>query len=222
MQKKFPLIIKKQENSINFEQALLHQQYLVEQIIQEKIPETIWFLEHPHVYTLGTGIKKDEKIFSDNQENINIPIIQTNRGGKITYHGPGQAIIYFLLNLKNVFYPHQPDLIKFIYFLEELILISLQELGIKNANRNSINHGIWIGNNKISAIGIRLTKWTSYHGISLNINPDLKFYDQIVPCGLENYGVTSIFNENFILDKSYIYQTIIDNILNIFPNYYFV
>jgi lipoyl(octanoyl) transferase len=167
--------------------------------------EEVWFLEYDDLYTVGSG-----DIVKSNYIN-NIPVFKTNRGGKITYHGCGQRIVYFMIDLKKFFYPNQPDISKFVEILEDIVISSLKEIGI-SSNKLDVNHGVWCGTNKISAIGIRLKKWVTYHGLSLNVNTNLDFYNYINPCGIsfDEYGVTSISRESGI--KHYLMSSI-DSVL---------
>jgi lipoyl(octanoyl) transferase len=205
---------------IDFCSAFERQKILLSEILDGARNETIWFLEHESVFTAGksaldsdflghTGISKD------------IPIIKTNRGGKFTYHGPGQLIVYIFLNLKNVFYPFAPDLQKFIQMIEIWILNSLRMLGVRNLSlKPEVNHGIWIDKKKISAIGINVQKWVSSHGICVNIDPDMKFFEKIIPCGISNYGVTSLKEEGYDqITKDEIIDSMIKNFFEIFDNY---
>lgn len=174
---------------MDYLESISQMEELVENIINCEAEEEIWFLEYDNLYTSGTSQNLDIN-------NINsIPIFQTNRGGKMTFHGKGQIIVYFILDLKKMFSPNQPDILKFVYLLEEVIIKSLADISI-TSNRLPINHGAWIKNNKIAAIGIRLKRWIAYHGIAINFDTNLTFYDYISPCGLTNeYGITSIKKE---------------------------
>ena len=173
-----------------------------------KKSELLWIIEHKKVYTGG--------IRSNNSELLNkrIKVIKTNRGGKYTYHGPGQKVVYFVLNLNK----REKDIRKLIYRIELCIINILKEYGIKSyADKKNI--GIWIGNKKdskkIAAIGIRVKKWIAYHGFSINVNNDLTLYDKINPCGLKNDQVTSLHR---LEAKNYnnIEISIKKNFLNIF------
>lgn len=162
-------------------------------VISGKSPGMIWVLEHPSLYTAGVSAKEEDLINSNN-----IPIYKTNRGGKYTYHGPGIKIIYFILDLKKLFAPQKPDIAKFVIILENFIIDFLQEFNIKGEIKKD-RVGIWVKNDnnkedKIAAIGIKIRKWTSYHGIAINLNPNLEFFNGIVPCGISSkeFGVTSI------------------------------
>jgi lipoyl(octanoyl) transferase len=162
---------------------------LVKEIINQNQPEQIWLLEHHPVYTAGISAKNE-----DLKDSSAIPVHHAGRGGQYTYHGPGQRVVYLMLDLKKVFAPNQPDLKKFVFMLEQLIIDTLNDFNIKGERRKG-RVGIWIDNKgsdeKIAAIGIRVKKWVSYHGIAININPNLEHYSGIVPCGLQQFGITS-------------------------------
>jgi len=173
-----------------------------------KKPELLWIIEHKEVYTSG--------IRSDNSELLNkrVKVIKTNRGGKYTYHGPGQKIVYFVLNLNK----REKDIRKLIYKIELCIINILKEYRIKSyADKKNI--GIWIGDKKnskkIAAIGIRVKKWIAYHGFSINISTDLKKYNAIIPCGIKNKGIGS-FKEMGISKANNIDNIIVKNFLNTF------
>ena len=179
-------------------------------ISQNKSNDLIWILEHEEIYTAGTSFK--EKEILDNS----IKVIQTNRGGKITYHGPGQLICYFVINLKK----RKKDIRKFISIIEKTIIDTFKFYKIDTfADKKNI--GIWHKNNneikKVAAIGVRVSKWVAYHGFSININNDLNKYNAIIPCGIEDKGVTSlkkIKNQNYDnLDKKLV-EYFISNLKN--------
>jgi lipoyl(octanoyl) transferase len=178
---------KKSEGLISYEEALEFMETRVNQIIEGKEEEVIWFLEHDDIYTAGTSASKAELLSNE------FPIYESGRGGKYTYHGPGQRIVYFILNLKRLF--KQPDLRQYIYLLEEIIIETLREWNIDSFRRSG-RVGIWVEKNniekKIAAIGIRIRKWVSFHGIAVNIHPNLDNYSGIVPCGIKEYGITSL------------------------------
>ena len=159
--------------------------------------ECIWFLEHPPLYTAGTSAKN-----KDLKDNSRFPVYQTNRGGQYTYHGPGQRVAYVLLNLNN----RGRDVRKFIKNLELWIINTLRKFNL-NAEARQGRVGVWVKREdkpfnsnglakeeKIAAIGIRLSKWISYHGISINLAPDLEHFDGIIPCGINNLGVTMLLD----------------------------
>jgi len=163
----------------------------IQEIYLGKKKELIWFLNHDNIYTQGTSASKKEIT-----KNTNTPIIKTNRGGKTTYHGPGQRIVYFLLNLNK----RKRDVRKFITIIEYSLIKFLYKYNIKATTFND-RVGIWVteANNrplikeeKIGAIGLRLKKWVTYHGLSFNIDPNLSYYNSIHACGLKGYQNTSL------------------------------
>ena len=151
--------------------------------------DLIWLLEHEEIYTAGTSYKENEILNKD------INLIKTNRGGKITYHGPGQLICYFVIDLKQ----RQKDIRKFITIIEKTIIESLSEFNIKSFG-DPKNIGIWVNDKneikKVAAIGVRVSKWIAYHGFAININTNLAKYQNIIPCGISDKGVTSLKNIN--------------------------
>ena len=183
--------IKTSSNNIEYFDALKFMEKKVENILNNNENEMMWFLNHNHVYTCGTSADKNEIL-----SKTNIPILQTNRGGKTTYHGPGQRIVYFMINLNK----RKKDIRKFVNIIENSVISLIKEFGI-DATTFPERIGIWVikcqGNKlskekKIGAIGLRIKKWITYHGLSFNINPDLKFYENINACGLKNYTSTSL------------------------------
>lgn len=148
--------------------------------------ELVWLLEHPPVYTAGTSAKAGDLVAPDR-----FPVFRTGRGGQYTYHGPGQRIIYLMLDLKT----RGRDVHKFVETVEGLVIDALAELGVTGERRKG-RVGVWVaspgGEEKIAAVGIRLRHWVSFHGASLNVAPDLSHYDGIVPCGIREFGVTSL------------------------------
>ena len=147
--------------------------------------ELIWILEHPYVFTAGKNYKKNEILDKKTK------ILQTNRGGKITWHGPGQLICYFVIDLNK----RKKDIRKFVQLIENVIIKSLEEYDISTFSDRK-NIGIWVNDKseikKIAAIGIRVSKWIAYHGFSLNINNKLNSYKKIIPCGISDRGVTNL------------------------------
>ena len=183
----------KSRNPLDYKIALLRMEGIVDKIISGDEQETIWLLEHNEIYTAGTSTKD---IHLENLKGA--PIIKTNRGGQLTFHGPGQRIIYLMVNLERFSY----DIRKYVSFLEQLIMNTLYEFNI-STHRWDKAIGVWTykqinsrkivkkERHKIASIGIRVRKKISFHGISVNINPNLDFFDKIVPCGLENSKATS-------------------------------
>lgn len=150
-------------------------------------PEMVWLLEHPPLYTAGTSAKEEDLLEAQ------FPVFKTGRGGEYTYHGPGQRVAYVMLDLKER-QKDKPDVRRYVWLLEEWIIRTLAEFGITGERREG-RVGIWVvtprGEEKIAAIGVRIRRWVTYHGVSININPDLSHFGGIVPCGIAEHGVTS-------------------------------
>ncbi len=150
--------------------------------------ECVWLLEHPPLYTAGTSARAHDLL------DPRFPVYETGRGGEYTYHGPGQRVAYNMLNLKQR--QKEPDIKKYIWQLEEWIIRTLKAFDIRGERREG-RIGIWVVGRdglekKIAAIGVRIRHWVTYHGIAINLDPDLSHFDGIVPCGISEYGVTSI------------------------------
>ena len=177
--------IKKSEKPIIYEDAKKVMEERLFDVDLNKSNELIWTLEHPDVYTAGTSY--DENDILDKS----IKILKTNRGGKITYHGPGQLICYFVIDLKK----RKRDIRNFISIVEKTIIETLEFFEIKTFSDKE-NIGIWYKDGektkKVAAIGVRISKWIAYHGFSININNNLKKYDVIIPCGIKDKGVTNL------------------------------
>ena len=176
-------------DDVPYEEAFALQKRLVTMRSQGTIYDTLILLEHPPVFTVTRKATLKNILASpDELLDKGISLCQTNRGGDITYHGPGQIVGYPIMNLKD----HGKDLHKYIRNIEEIIISLLMDYGIA-AHRDKANPGVWIGDEKIAAIGIAVkSSWTTMHGFALNVNPDLKHYSLIVPCGLTNKGITSL------------------------------
>lgn len=174
-----------------------------------KKDELLWILEHYPVYTAGTSSKNTDLL------NKNINVVKTNRGGKHTYHGPGQKIVYFVLNLNK----REKDIRKLITKIEDCIIAILSEYKIRSYNDKK-NVGIWVDekNNsmKIAAIGIRVRKWIAYHGFSINVYNDLSKYKEIIPCGIKDKGITNL-KKLGIKKFNNIEKIITKSFLNTFP-----
>ena len=182
--------IKVSKRPISYIKAMKYLNKRVEEIKENNNRELLWLLEHPTTYTAGIRFNKNE-VLDDK-----IRIIKTNRGGKITLHNPGQKIIYFVLNLNK----RKKDVRKLILIIEKSIIELLKLYKIK-AYSDKKNIGIWVNNKKIAAIGLRISKWIAYHGCSININNNLNQYFKIIPCGLNNQNITSVYNEKKKLIK---------------------
>ena len=184
--------IKKSIKPVNYFDAINILETRLKDLHENNEQELIWTLEHNEVFTAGTSYKENEII------DKSIKILETNRGGKITYHGPGQLICYFVLDLRK-----KKDIRKFITIIEKTIIETLKFYKIETFPDKD-NIGIWHKYNnevkKIAAIGIRVSKWIAYHGFAININNDLENYKKIIPCGISDKGVTNLKN---IIDQDY-------------------
>ena len=185
--------IKKSIKPIKYLKALKFLEKRVDKINKKQANELIWILEHPSTFTSGVNFKEGDII------DKSIKVIKTSRGGKITWHGPGQLICYTLINLNN----RNKDIRNFLNIIENSIINSLKTFGV-NSYSDRKNIGIWtkLDNKemKIGAIGIKVKRWITYHGFSININNDLSNYNKIVPCGIKNKGMTTL---NKIKKQSY-------------------
>lgn len=200
--------IKKSVKPIEYTKAIKYLENRVVEVNNNKSKELIWFLEHPSVYTAGSSYNKSEILDSS------INLIKTKRGGKITWHGPGQLVCYFVLNLNN----RKRDIRKFISIIENSIIKTLKEYDIESQSDRE-NIGIWVNSKnkikKIAAIGIRIKRWIAYHGFSINIDNDLNDYNKIIPCGIKDKEVTnlrSIKNQNYNNLSDKIFNNLINNL----------
>lgn len=179
---------------VPYPDAVARMEARVADIITGKAPETVWLLQHPPLYTAGTSA--DEKDLVDPER---FPVFKTGRGGQYTYHGPGQRIAYVMLDLSR----RGRDIRCFVHDLEEWIIRTLAHFTVTGERRDG-RVGIWVPRgpltsanyreDKIAAIGVRVRKWVSFHGISLNVDPELDHFDGIIPCGIEEHGVTSLWD----------------------------
>ena len=179
--------VKNSVKPIDYIESMKVLEQRVHDVILDKKDELLWIIEHKPVYTAGISSKKIDLL----DKNLNV--IKTNRGGKYTYHGPGQKVVYFVLNLNK----REKDIKKLVGKIENCIMEILKEYKIESYTDNK-NIGIWVSGKKnsmkIAAIGIRVKKWIAYHGFSLNISTDLSKYNKIIPCGIKDKGITSLKN----------------------------
>ena len=202
--------IKKSQKPVKYEDAIEFMEKRLSEIDKKNSNDLIWILEHKELYTAGTSSSENDIL------DKSIKIIKTNRGGKITYHGPGQLICYFVIDLKK----DKKDIRKFITVLEKTIINTLKFYGIETfADKENI--GIWYNDNnkikKIAAIGVRVSKWIAYHGFSININNDLEKYDAIIPCGIRDRGITNlkkIKDQNYAKLSDKLIENFIKNLKN--------
>ena len=200
--------IKNSKKPVKYDDALRIMENRLLDINQNNSNDLIWLLEHEGLYTAGTSYKENEII------DKSIKIFKTNRGGKITYHGPGQLICYFVIDLKK----RKKDIRNFISKIEKTIIDTLKFYNI-NTFTDKENIGIWYNDNskikKVAAIGVRISKWIAYHGFSININNNLEKYKAIIPCGIKDKGITSLKNLG-IQNYNNIEKIIIKKFLNAF------
>ncbi len=166
-------------------EAVAFMEARAEAIAEGRAAEMVWLVEHPPIYTEGTSADPADLI------DPRFPVFRTGRGGQYTYHGPGQRVAYVMLDLKR----RKPDVRAFVHDLEEWLIATLARLGVKGERREG-RVGIWVQRgtreDKIAAIGVRLRHWVTFHGISLNVDPDLSHFSGIIPCGVREHGVTSL------------------------------
>jgi len=171
---------------VPYPEALAHMEARAEAIAAGTAGEQVWLLEHPPVYTAGTSANDADLL------EARFPVYHTGRGGQFTYHGPGQRVGYVMLNLRQ----RKPDVRAFVFDLEQWLIETLALFNVKG-ERSEGRVGIWVdrGNgreDKIAAIGVRIRRWVTFHGVSLNVEPDLSHFSGIVPCGVSQHGVTSL------------------------------
>ena len=195
--------------TIEYHKALSQQQELLNKIIEQKLrnrnlsselqsetPNFLIFCEHPHVFTMGSRASQKHLLMTQEElKNQQISYFQTNRGGDITYHGKGQLVVYPILDLDNFL----PDIHHYIRTLEEVIILALKPLGITSQRIDKLT-GVWIKpkngvEKKICAIGVKISRWVTMHGLALNVNTDLSYFNHIIPCGISGKPVTSIAKE---------------------------
>ena len=201
--------IKKSVKPVNYIDAINFMEERLEQIFKKNEKELIWVLEHEEIYTAGTSYSKNDIV------DKSIKIIETNRGGKITCHGPGQLICYSVLDLRD-----KKDVRKFIYSIEKTIIETLKTFDIETfADKDNV--GIWHNENgkinKVAAIGVRVKKWIAYHGFAININNNLNQYKKIIPCGIKDKGITNLVeikNKDYSKLKDILIEKFISNLKN--------
>jgi lipoyl(octanoyl) transferase len=170
---------------VAYPEAVEEMEARAEAIAQGRANELVWLLEHPPIYTAGTSAKDRDLI------EARFPVYRTGRGGQFTYHGPGQRVGYVMLNLKN----RKPDVRAYVRDLEQWLIETLALFGVKGERREG-RVGIWVARgmreDKVAALGVRIKRWVSFHGVALNVDPDLSHFGGIVPCGVSQHGVTSL------------------------------
>jgi lipoate-protein ligase B len=173
---------------LDYQKAWDLQRQLWERRVKDELPDMVLILEHPHVITLGRRGNRSHLVASSEVlEEMKIPLFHVERGGDVTYHGPGQIVVYPILDLKEYGY----RLIRYIDQLEEVILHVLKDFGI-NGRRDPLNRGVWVDGDKIASVGVAIKRWVTFHGLSLNYETNLKYFELINPCGLEDRKMTSM------------------------------
>ena len=196
---------------IKYDLAISEMENRVLNIKNYSIKELVWLLEHKSIYTAGSSAKDKDLL-----NKSNIEIRYTGRGGQWTWHGPGQRVVYIILNLKQ----RLPDVKAYVNALEELIILSLSDFSVKGV-RLLNKPGVWVKNkhkkyDKIAALGVRISSWISWHGISINVNPDLNNYNNIIPCGNLDGGVTSLHSLNKEISMEQLDNSLKKNFLIVF------
>ena len=173
---------------LDYQKAWDLQHQLWSKRVNDELPDMLLILEHPHVITLGRRGNRSHLIASPEVlETMKIPVFHVERGGDVTYHGPGQMVVYPILDLKEYGY----RLVRYIGQLEEVILRVLKDFGIEG-KRDPLNRGVWVNGEKIASVGVAIKRWISFHGFSLNYETDLKYFELINPCGLEGKKMTTM------------------------------
>lgn len=217
---------------IDYKKAWDYQEELHQKIVTQKLknrnlsPEEqtntsnyLLFCEHPHVYTLGKSGEENHLLLNEKQlEENHASFYKINRGGDITYHGPGQLVVYPIFDLENFF----TDIHKYLRFLEESVMLTLNEYGVKSGRVEGLT-GVWIDENdtmkarKICAMGVKCSRWVTMHGIGFNINSQLEYFKNIIPCGIDDKAVTSLEKEKGqTIDMNELKEKLLTNLANIF------
>ena len=201
---------------VDYRQAVAFMEDRISAIRDDGAPDTVWLLEHPALYTAGTSAAIDELVSPDR-----FPVYETGRGGRYTYHGPGQRIAYAMMDLKS----RGSDVRAYVHDLEDWVIRTLAQFNVKGERREG-RVGIWVDRgydrgepgreDKIAAIGVRVRRWVTYHGISINVEPDLEHFSGIVPCGIAGHGVTSLFDLGITASISDVDNALIETFDDVF------
>ncbi len=194
---------------VPYADALRLQQKRVAQRKAGEIPDTLLLLEHPHVYTLGRNARRENLLASSERlAALGADVFETDRGGDVTYHGPGQLVGYPIMDLCQ----HRRDIAWFMRSLEEALITVVGSYGV-HAGRIPGCPGVWVGNDKLVAMGVHVSRWITSHGFAFNVNTDLRYFDWIVPCGLRGKGVTSLAK---VLGKPVGMESVIERVVRCF------
>lgn len=197
--------------NIDYDTSLIIQEEIHAYVKNENIPGVILSLEYPNLFTIGKSGKKSDILISQNELNLKgIKVYESNRGGEITYHGPGQIIYYPIINLKKL--SIKP--VEYIRILQRTVISSLKDFNIQSEHVNK-PVGVWVNGKKISSIGVRISKSVTMHGVAINLNCDLKYFTYIIPCGIKDLNLTNINNEtNLNCDKDLFSKTFLQHLNN--------
>lgn len=211
------MIFRKLPHVADYPETVIRMETHVDHMLAGLASEEVWLLEHPNIYTLGSSAKDSDVLSPDL-----LPLYRTGRGGQVTYHGTGQRIAYVMIDLSQ----RKQDLRWYVQMLEEWLIMTLKDLDIKGERRRK-RVGIWVSSEngkeqKIAAIGVRVKKWITFHGISLNVNPDLSYYQNIIPCGLSDYGVTSLHDKGVQVNLRAVDDALEKNFRLLFDHGYFL
>lgn len=184
-----PVCETRQLGLLTYAEALALQQSLHDARKRDEIPDQLLLLEHPHVITLGRGANR-ANVLADEQtrQACGVELFETGRGGDVTYHGPGQLVGYPIIKLA----PDRQDVRRYVRDLQEVLIRTARDFGVAAEPRGGEHVGVWAGRAKLAAIGIRISRWVTMHGFAFNVTTDLKYFQLIVPCGIRDYGVTSL------------------------------
>jgi len=189
------------------------QKKLHSQRVEKIIPDVVLLLEHDHVYTLGKNA--DSNLLLDNKPD-NADVINIDRGGQVTYHGDGQLVGYPIIDLHN----YKMSVSWYMRNLEDVIIHCLKELGLDSYRKNNLP-GVWVEDEKICAMGVRLSRWVTMHGFALNLNPDMKYFDGMIPCGIFEYGITSLYEKGIEVHMEELVKYIVSSFSMLFEeNHY--
>ena len=197
---------------VSYPDAVAEMERRVEAILSEELPELVWLLEHPPLYTAGTSAKSEDLL-----DPARFPVFRSGRGGQYTYHGPGQRVVYVMLNLND----RGRDLRCYINHLETWIIHTLKAFGLAGSRRSD-RVGVWIPSRnrtadaKIAAIGVRVRRWVTLHGLSINVRPDLDHYAGIIPCGATGFAVTSLNGQGIAVPMSKVDAVLRRTFLSVF------
>ncbi len=201
--------------TMRYADALARQRDLFERVKHQETLDTLLLVEHPHVYTLGSQTDKRHLLYTSEQlEARGIEVFEVERGGDVTYHGYGQLVAYPILNLHHFYL----DVHRYLRDLEEVVIRTVKAFGVEASRKSHPNPkknytGVWVGNEKLCAIGVKFSSWTTMHGLALNVNTDLSFFKGIVPCGISEMGVTSLEK---VLGKSVQMSLVADTLIEAF------